>query len=123
MGFFSRLFGGKQSLQSEESLTSGHKASSSRDDQEGTKCGGCGQQIQNIEEATKDFGWQSMAARGDPLAEMQGLMSRMSSILTTPAYRCNQCQAITCRGCSRGDNACAKCGATDTKLILPSDPI
>jgi hypothetical protein len=121
MGFFSRLFGRKQSLPSEEQFSS--KAASSREEQRGIKCGGCGQRIQNIEEATKDFGWQSMAARGNPLAEMDGLMSRMSSILTTPAYRCNQCRAITCRGCSRGDQACAKCGTTDTKFILPSDSI
>ena len=112
MGFFSRLFDRKQPLPS----------ASSREPQ-GIKCGGCGQRIENVEEATKDFGWQSMAARGNPLAEMDGLMSRMSSILTTPAYRCNRCRAITCRGCSRGDQACAKCGATDTKFILPSDPI
>ena len=111
MGFFSRFFGKKQ------------KTASSRQKQHGKKCGGCGQKIQNIEEASKDFGWQSMAARGNPLAEMDGLMARISSVMTTPAYRCNQCRAITCRGCSHGDQACAKCGSTDTKYILPSDSI
>lgn len=80
------------------------------------KCGGCGRTIETIEEASKDFGWQFLAAQGNPLTEMQAKMDRMSKVLGTPAYVCRKCGATTCRGCSRTDSSCAKCGSTDTTL-------
>jgi hypothetical protein len=80
------------------------------------KCGGCGKTLQSLEEASNDFPMSWMASHGDPLAEMQAKMYRLGKALATPAYRCNKCGKITCRGCSRNDMACAKCGSTDTNL-------